>query len=289
MTNLPATGPNASQIEYWNEQIGPKWVALDDRLNQQIAPLGRSAMDRLGLAAGESVLDVGCGCGATSCELHERVRPGGHVTGLDISRVMLERARERARRGARSGLSFVNSDAQTHAFEPGGFDCAFSRFGVMFFSDPTAAFANLRRALRTGGRLAFVCWQGLPRNPWMRIPLAAVAPLVELPPPPPPEAPGPFAFADADRVRGILGGAGFAGVEFAPLSGELLLGGGGDLEEVVDFALQLGPASRALAGADPETVRRAGAALREALTPFEEPDGVRLEFAATVVFALNPA
>src|SRR5204862_328727 len=125
-------------------------------------------------------------------------------------------------------VEFVQADAQTHAFPASAFDLVFSRFGVMFFADPTAAFANLRSALRPGGRVAFVCWRTLPENPWMAVPLMAALQFLPPPPIPGPEDPGPFAFADRARVERILGGAGFADVALEALDEPLVVGGGAD-------------------------------------------------------------
>jgi SAM-dependent methyltransferase len=286
MSQRAADRPNAEQITYWNEETGPKWVALQELLDEQIAPLGLAAMDRAAVAAGDDVLDVGCGCGQTSLQLAERVGSDGSVLGVDLSAVMLERARERA--AGLANVTFTAADAQTHGFEAGRHDLVFSRFGVMFFEDPVAAFANLRRGLADGGRLAFVAWQELGRNPWMLVPVMAIAPLVALPPPPAPGAPGPFAFADADRVRRILADAGFASIEIEPLNGELGLGGGGGLDRASDFVLQMGPAGRVLRDADEALLGRAREAAREALAPFATPDGVRMEYAAHIVSASQP-
>src|SRR5262249_1479538 len=132
------------------------------------------------------------------------------------------------------------------AFPAATFDAVFSRFGVMFFADPVAAFTNLHRALRPGGRLAFVCWRGLPENPWMWVPVGAAAQHVTLPPPPAPGAPGPFAFADGARVRDILGAAGFQTVDVAPLDAEVSIARGASLDEAVAFLLEMGPLGAAL-------------------------------------------
>ena len=279
---LAAEGPNAEQIRYWNETIGPRWIEQEALLDAQIAPLGLAALERAGVAAGERVVDVGCGCGQTSLQLAERVGPGGAVLGVDISSLMLGRARERAKDLAQ--LRFENADAQTHRFAE-RFDLVFSRFGVMFFADPTAAFANLRAALRPQGRLAFVCWQGIERNPWLLVPLRALAGIVELPAPPPPGSPGPFAFADPERVRGILGAAGFGDVLLTPLAGDLAIGAGGDLERAVRFAMQMGPASALLREAGDAVRERARDAIRAALAPLVTPTGVRADYAAWVVTA----
>jgi SAM-dependent methyltransferase len=265
---------NAEQVRYWNEVAGPRWVRFQERLDREIAGLGRLAIERAELAEGESVLDVGCGCGGTALELARRVGPRGRVLGVDISGPMLARARERAAAEGVAQLQLLQADAQTAALEAGAFDLLFSRFGVMFFADPVAAFANLRRALRPGGRLAFVCWQRLPDNPWMLVPIGALARHLPLPPPPPPGAPGPFAFADAERVRGLLESAGFARVETHDVREPLSLGGG-SLDDAVEFALEIGPAASALreAGAGPELRAKIAAEVRDALAPFVGPGG----------------
>ena len=283
MERLEATGPNAEQITYWNEHGGPRWVTLQAALDEQLAPLGQAVMDRAVIAAGERVLDVGCGCGETSLELARRVGARGTVLGVDISMVMLARAAERA--AGLANVRFLEADAQTHAFAPASVDVVFSRFGVMFFSDPHAAFANLARALAPGGRVAFTCWRALADNPWMTVPLFAALQHVPPPPIPAPDAPGPFAFADAHRVRGILADAGLAEITFETRNDTLTLGGGGSLEAAVDFAMQMGPASIAIRQADPETVKRVAASIGEALTPYLTPDGVAMPSASWIVTA----
>ena len=281
---MTTAAPNAEQEKYWNETAGPTWVRLNDVLDRMIAPIGRLAMDRARLVAGERVLDVGCGCGNTTVELARRVAPGGSVTGVDVSAPMLALARERA--AGVDGVRFEQGDAQVHPFPPSAFDVVFSRFGIMFFVDPTAAFANLRGALRSGGRVAFVCWQPLPVNDWMRVPVMAAVQVIPLPPPPAPDAPGPFSFGDPDRVRGILGRAGFVEIDVAPHEGTLTLPGGGDVDATVDFVLQMGPAAAALREAnDPDVRPRVAHAVREALLPYVTPDGLRMPYACWLVSA----
>ena len=280
---MQPSGPNAEQITYWNEQAAPLWLAENARLDAMLAPFGLAVMERARPAAGERVLDVGCGVGQTSLQLAARVGPKGSVIGADISAPMLARARERAARDALANVRFENADAQTFSFTPNGVDLVFSRFGVMFFADPGAAFANLARALRPGGRLAFVCWQTLAQNPWMANSIAAIAKHVSLPAPPAPDAPGPFAFADAARVRGILERAGFRSVSHEPLSGEIALGR--TVDEALDFALQIGPAGSALREATPAQRAAASASIREALAAYATPDGVRMKYAAWIVTA----
>lgn len=282
MDRLDAAGPNAEQITYWNEQGGPRWVRLQETLDQQLESFGQAVMDRLAIGRGERVLDVGCGCGETSLALARRVGPEGSVLGIDISTVMLEHGR--ARGAGVANVRFLAADAQTHAFRPASFDVLFSRFGVMFFEDPRAAFANLAQALVPGGRLGFHCWKSFPENPWMTVPFFAALQHVPPPTPLPPNAPGPFAFADAERVRGILTDAGLAEIDFESRNDSMGVGTG-SLDDAVDFALQMGPASIAIREATPDTVAKVKASVREALGPYQTSDGVRLATSSWVVTA----
>lgn len=289
MPPIEAAGPNAEQIRYWNETAGPKWVALQDMIDAQIEDLGDAAMDRAGVAAGQDVIDVGCGCGQSSVELGRRVGPDGSVLGVDVSAPMLARAAELAAAHGLDQVRFAHADAQTHAFLDASADLVFSRFGVMFFADPPAAFANLRRVLRRDGSLAFLCWQAITENPWMLTPLLAAAEHVPLPAPPAPGAPGPFAFADTGYVRNVLERAGFAGISFEPVRREVTVGGAGGVDVAVDFALQMGPTGAALRDAAPALVARVRTAVRKALAPHATAEGVRLGSAAWVVRARPPA
>lgn len=280
---LEPTGPNAEQIRYWNEVAGPRWVSQNERLDHMIGALGTAAIERAAPAPGERVIDVGCGCGSTSLEIARRAGTAGSVLGVDISAPMLGVARERA---SAANVRFETADAQTHAFPAASFDLVFSRFGVMFFADPTAAFRNLRGALRPSGRIVFLCWQALARNPWMTVPLAALASVVPLPPPPPPDAPGPFSFGDPERVRGILSSAGFGEIAFEPLEQKVWIGGkGASLDESAQFALQLGPAGAAFRDAAPEQRDRVAKVVRDALAAHATPDGVPMDAVAWVVRA----
>jgi SAM-dependent methyltransferase len=285
MAQDQASGANADQITYWNASAGETWAALQDQLDHQIEPLGARAMDALAPAPGERVIDIGCGCGQTTMALAARVGPGGAVLGVDISRPMLEVARRRVAAQGLAQVTLTEADAQTHAFAPGAFDAVFSRFGVMFFADPTAAFANIRGALRPGGRLGFVCWRPFADNPWMMTPMtAALQHLPPLPPPPDPFAPGPFAFADADRLRGILSDAGFEGVRIEPLDALI---GAPTLDQAVDVALKVGPLG-ALLRDQPDKAGLVVDAIRAALAPYVTPDGVRLPSATWIVRASAP-
>jgi SAM-dependent methyltransferase len=233
---------------------------------------------------GENILDIGCGCGETSIDLGHRVAPYGRVLGIDISGPMLERARYSVGVLGLANVSFENADAQTHPFPDGAFNLVFSRFGVMFFIDPTAAFANLRRTLKKGGRLAFVCWQDIRLNPWMLVPLMAAAQHIALPTPPAPDAPGPFALADPDRVRRIVEGAGFLDVNLESVKTELVIGGTEDMDVAVNFLMRIGPAATALREAAPEIMPQVAESIHDALVPyFQHGRGVTMEAAAWVV------
>lgn len=270
---------NADQIAYWNAQAGETWAAQQDKLDRQLEPLGEAAIAALAPKAGERLIDIGCGAGQTTLALAQRVGSGGSVLGVDISAPLLDVARRRAE--GLANVSFVEADAQTHPFEPA--DGVFSRFGVMFFADPPAAFANIHKALKPGGRLAFVCWRPLAENEWMQAPMRAALPHVAVTPPPPgdPLAPGPFAFADPDRVRGILGGAGFSNVEIAPQD---FMIGGNPLDESVALAMKVGPLG-ALLRENPDQRDAVIDAVREAMSAHLGPDGVRLPGAVWIVTA----
>ena len=273
---------NQPQIEYWNGRAGANWTVYQEATDLALAPLGEATLAAAAVRAGERALDVGCGCGATALVLAERVGATGHVLGVDVSLPMLGRARERLRGAA--NVELREADAATARFG-GDRDLLFSRFGVMFFLDPTAAFANLRTALAPRGRVAFCCWRPARENPWATIPAEAIAPFVEPEPPVEGIPPGPFAFADPERVRAILGGAGFSAIELAAQDAPLRWTATPDLDVAVDLFSHIGPASRRLAEAPQEARARGLAALRAALAPHVGPTGLVLGGAVWIVTA----
>lgn len=276
--------PNAGQATYWNELGGLTWAELSPLLDRQIEPVGQAAIAALAPEPGERLLDVGCGCGQTALELGRRVGPSGEVLGLDISRPMLEVARRRAEAAGAANVTFVEGDAQTWPAPGARFDGVFSRFGVMFFSDPVAAFGNLRTALRPGGRMAFACWRRPEENPLMTTPARAAA--AHLPPAPPadPDAPGPFAFADPAKIRRILEAAGFADLEVAACDTDI---GGNTLEDSLTLALRIGPLGARLRES-PELRPKVLEDVRRALSEHMRDGRVWMKGAVWIVTARRP-
>jgi SAM-dependent methyltransferase len=255
---------NTEQAEFWS-QLAPTWLELEDKLEEVGRLPGQLAMDRLELLPGQRVVDLGCGSGRTTLELASRVGPDGEVVGIDIAAEMLARGRERAAQLRTGNIQFLHADVQAHDLGEARFDAAYSRFGVMFFTDPVAAFANVRRALRRGGVLSFVCWQSVFDNEWMLVPGAAVATVTgSLPPMPGPAEPGPFSLADPGRVRAVLDAAGFGSVAITPHADQLVISED-RIPEVAMTSIRVGGVREALRDADHQTRQRALAAIEEAL------------------------
>lgn len=272
---------NADQIAYWNGRSGLKWAEDQEKLDAMMQPMAEVALAAAVVTAGESVVDIGCGTGATALALADLVGPEGRVLGVDVSRPMLEVARRRA--GGRANLAFAEADAAVTAFEPGAADLIFSKFGVMFFADPEAAFRNIHKALRESGRLAFICWRPMQENPFAMLPIGAA--LKHLPPQPRPDpiAPGPFAFADPVRVGHILVQAGFKTPAFAAFDTKMVVGG--DPATAARDAGMVGMASRLLAEASEAQREGAIADLTEIYKQHMTADGVTLDAHCWVVTA----
>jgi SAM-dependent methyltransferase len=273
--------------EMWRNSSGEAWARDADNTDRQLEPLGRALLERLGVERGARVLDVGCGCGQTTLELAALVGETGRVLGIDLSSAMLARAAERAR-AAKLEVELITANAETHRFAPASFDLVFSRFGVMFFADAVAAFTKFHDALVAGGKLGFVCWQGLEQNPWQSLPLIAAQRVFgnrELPaflrsPT------GPLSFADPERVRGILSVAGFVEIEVEPLAQLLEIGGAATLTEAARYLTRIGPAARLLEENGRLRAPEVEAAIHDALAPFvREGGGVWLASGAFIVTA----
>ena len=276
---------NADQAAYWGGTAGQRWLERQEMLDSVLAPILEVLIERAAVAAGERVVDIGCGCGASAIAVAQRVGGTGRVTGLDISAPMLARARERA--PADLPLELVLADATVHGFEPGRADLLISRFGVMFFADPALSFRNMRKALRPGGRLAFACWRALSDNPWMDLPLQQALKHVAPPPRPGPDDPGPFAFARAERVQGILADAGFSAIALERVDLVVDLAAGRGLDGAVRGALDIGPVHRTLDGQPPETEAKVAEAIRAALAALQQGDTVPLGASVWIATARN--
>ena len=261
---------HADQVAYWNGEGGARWVARQAHTDVMLAPVADALIAHAAPRPDDRVLDIGCGCGVTTLLLAAAV-PRGHVTGLDVSAPMLAVAEARGDRPP--NVAWLLADAATHGFGRGAFDLLVSRFGVMFFGDPIAAFANLRGAAGPGGRLVFACWRPLRENGWMEVPLRAAEACVPPLPPPEPHAPGPFAFADPDRVAAILTGAGWAKPEFTRLDVALDIAAGKGLEAAVEQATHVGGAARLLTNAAHAAQAAARDAIRAALAAHATRDG----------------
>ena len=283
MTEHPVA--NIEQAEAWNNEEGQHWAAHQNRYDAMSGAFTEHLLGAAAITETDTVLDIGCGNGQTTRLAAQRASRGRAV-GLDLSAPMLERAAATAAGEGIANVTFEQGDAQVQPLPSAAFDVAISRFGVMFFADPVAAFANVGAAIRPGGRLAFVCWQDLARNEWLMVPAGAALAFVELPDLGGPGAPGPFSLAEPDRIEAILGDAGFADVHVDSVDAPMRLGA--DAADAVEFLRGTGMARALLDKADPPTVARALDAVGEALRPHEQADGLYLTGTAWLVTAARP-
>ncbi len=279
---------NAGQIAEWNGVMGERWATLQQQIDGMVVPFGNAALAAAAARPGERVIDIGCGCGATSIALARTVGAAGTVLGIDVSLPMLAVARERAANERLPQLTFSDADASAADLPPNT-DLLFSRFGVMFFSQRAPAFSHLRRSLRAGGRCVFVCWRTPRDNPWAMTPLAAArAAMGVTPPPADPFAPGPFAFADEARLRGILSDAGFSAVDVQRFDAAVTLGA--TPRAAAENAMRVGPASRFVTEVGEQHRARLLDAVESAFAPLAAPGGqVKLNGSTWIVSASNPA
>jgi SAM-dependent methyltransferase len=244
-----STGTNADQLEYWNTVAGPRWVGLAGFVEKRVQKVNDLLLTRSAVAPGEKVLEVGCGTGAATVPLAEVVGGIGEIVGIDISEPMLAGARERISHSGLRNITLLQADAQVHPFEPNRFDLIASRFGVMFFADPVAAFRNLLGAMRPGGRLCFACWATLEENRHWLIPYEVALRHLGPPAPKAPHAPGPMAFAEPEYVRSVLEGAGYEGIEIRRETPEII---GASPREEAEHALIMGPSGRLIGEKNPQ-------------------------------------
>jgi SAM-dependent methyltransferase len=247
------TETNADQLEYWNTVAGPRWVGLAGFVEKRVQKVNDLLLTRSAIKPGEKVLEVGCGTGAATVPLAEAVGDTGEVVGIDISEPMLAGARDRISQSGLRNITLLRADAQAHSFEPNLFDLIASRFGVMFFADPVAAFQNLLGAMRPAGRLCFACWAALEENRHWLIPYEVALRHLGPPAPKPPHAPGPMAFADPEYLRSVLERAGYEAIEIRRETPEIL---GASPREEAEHACIMGPSARLIDEKQPqESVR----------------------------------
>lgn len=272
---------NADQLAFWNGAGGHIWVERQAHTDVTLTPVSEALVAFAAPQVGEQVLDVGCGCGATTLDFARAIGSAGRVAALDISGPMLAEAEARATAAGIGNVDWRQADAATVALDE--FDLLTSAFGLMFFGDPVPAFAHLRAAARPGARMAFVCWRALGENPWISVPMQAVAPHVPPRPKPNPEAPGMFAFADSQRVTDILMAAGWAAPQFDKLDLDLDIAAGRGLEQAVAQSTQIGAVNSWLRGQPAEVVTAAVESVREALAAYRDGASVRLPGAMWLV------
>ena len=267
---------NTAQIAYWNDRAAVTWTGFQENLDALFEPLTGLALDAAAPMRGQNAIDIGCGCGATVLALADRLGPTGQVLGLDVSEPMAARARERIAASRLTNAQVIVSDAATHDFVDAGADLLFSRFGVMFFADPIAAFTNMHRAMLPGGRLLCAAWRPLADNPWFRVPLEAARSLLTPQPPADPFAPGPFAFAIPERTTGILTAAHWRDTTLTSHDVTMRFAAAGQVEAATDFATRVGALARVLADESPEVQVQVRQAVANALRAYDSPAGINL-------------
>jgi SAM-dependent methyltransferase len=273
--------------EDWAGEMGERWLAGLDRFESMISPVGDALLDRAEFRAGERVIDIGCGGGATTREIARRVAPAGRVLGLDISQALVGEARRRAAAEGLDNVDFEAADA-THCAPAGmPFDHLFSRFGTMFFADPDAAFRNFGRLVRPGGRLDIAVWAPAKGNPWVAGLMGILRNHIDISPPPP-GAPGPFSLDDPERVRHLLEGGGFGDIDVHFWQGRQLLGGAGsDADSAARFMFDSMSWGKLLAQQPAAVQSMVMAEVRELFKAHETSAGVVMGANAWLVRALR--
>ena len=272
---------NADMLAFWNGQGGRIWVARQAHTDITLTPVTEALLAFASPRTGERVLDVGCGCGAPTLEFARAVGPSGRVAALDISGPMLADGEARAKAAGIANVEWRQADPATAALDE--YDLLTSAFGTMFFGDPVGAFAHMRRAANPGARMAIVCWRQLAENPWMEVPMKAVAHHVPPRPKPAPHAPGMFAFADPQRVSEVLTASGWTPPRFKKLDVDLDIAAGRGLEEAVIQSTQIGAVNSWLRNQPSEVISAAIASLSEALAPHVNGASVRLPSAMWLI------
>ena len=277
---------NEQQTEFWSGSGGEYWVVNQQQMDTMLEPLGAQALARIDLNNVHHVLDIGCGTGSTTLDIAARLPDGARVTGADLSVPMTDYARSRLAPEGVSNADFMTCDLQLDKLDPGKFDAAFSRFGVMFFDQPVVGFSNIRSAMKSGAPLAFVCWQTPRENLWHSLAVATAKKFIEMPAAPEPRAPGPFAFADTDYVTAILTDSGFGDIVIEPHTQTVELFSGQDVRDAAENFARINPIISAFmteAGDDKAEPLIDG--LADALAPYHQNGALHFPSATWLVSA----
>jgi SAM-dependent methyltransferase len=281
---IPVDPTNVDALRAWDGADGDFWAEEEYVFDHSLHHYRHAFLAAADVRPDDRVLDIGCGNGETTRDA-AGLAPRGRALGVDLSARMLDRARRRAAEAGLSNVDFLRADAQIHPFAPASFDLAISRTGTMFFGDPVAAFTNVGRALRPGGRLVMLVWQGVERNDWFRELVGSLAAGRDLPPPPP-DAPGPFAYADPARSHAVLGAAGFEDVAIEGVEAPMWFGPSADA--AYRFLSTLGFSRFLLRDLDPRARERALASLRAGVEAHLADEGVVYPSAVWIVSARRP-
>lgn len=279
---------NEEQIEYWNGDAGKRWAHDDDIMARLLLPVSKALLDHACVDKCQSALDIGCGGGSQSMMLAQRLSADARVLGVDISGPLLEVARSKIAAGTSGAqVDFLQADAASYEFKANSFDLLFSRFGVMFFDDPVAAFRNMRGAMTQQGRLAFSCWQAMKSNEWTWTPIRTALQHLPPPEPPVPNAPGPFAFANPTRLESILAEAGFSDIHLQSFNTTLRVSEAATLTQAVQDLARIGPMGRLLQDQPQAALDKVYPALEEALQPHFKPGALEMDSAIWLVTATS--
>ena len=280
---------NKDQKDFWSGKGGDIWVKRQQAMDTMLNPLGEAALKKLELNEDSNVLDIGCGCGNTTLNIAEKIKPSGRVTGLDISKPMLQRAIESAQNRSLENTSFQCLDVQTEDFGVNTFNAAFSRFGVMFFEDPVAAFRNINESLLPRSPLSFICWQSPIQNPWQSLFVQEVKKFIDLPSPPP-RSPGPFAFMESDYVNSILENSNFENVEIVGYEAKVNMFSGRSLSDAVQDYTSINPVvTEMLKDSTVELKERILNSVIEVFSPYFSEKGLIFSSATWIVTANKKA
>jgi SAM-dependent methyltransferase len=275
---------NIKQRQFWSGAGGDVWVNKQREMDIMLNPLGDRVIERLDLKSDAKIIDIGCGCGATTLEIAKKITQG-EILGVDISEPMLDKAAETAREMSLSNISFEVKDVQVDVMPQNYFDVAFSRFGVMFFEDPFEAFKNIHSSLKEDGLLSFVCWQNASLNPWQSLSIQVIKEFLDLPAPAP-KSPGPFAFEDKTYLEEILIESGFKGLEILDNQEDIVMFSGKSIREACEDYLTINPVvTEMLKNSKPELTEEILEALVIKFSNFHKNDGLLFPSATWIVTA----